>query len=136
MLSRRGFASCAVCAAIGKLTATAAEAQNLPAGMTRTILQSTDLPGGKYVTVLVDIRVAASALVPRHIHPGIESAYVVEGAGELSVKGQPDRSLRAGDSFHIPPETPHAWKNGDAPTKLVSTFVVEKDKPLASPAPE
>ena len=40
-----------------------------------------------------------------------------------------------GDGFQVPPETPHAGgKNGDKTTKIAITYVVEKGKPLASPA--
>jgi hypothetical protein len=31
---------------------------------------------------------------------------------------------------------PHSFRNSDKPTTIVSSFVVEKDKPLASPVPE
>jgi quercetin dioxygenase-like cupin family protein len=44
--------------------------------------------------------------------------------------------VKAGDGFQVAPETPHGARNGDKPTKLIVTYVVEKDKPLASPAPE
>jgi len=50
-----------------------------PSGVTRTILQKTEYPGDKYVTVLVMAEVAANALVARHTHPGVESAYLLEG---------------------------------------------------------
>ena len=37
--------------------------------------------------------------------------------------------------FHIPSETPHAGgKPGDAKSVILITYVVEKGKPLASPA--
>jgi hypothetical protein len=43
--------------------------------------------------------------------------------------------LKAGDGFQITVATPHAGaKNGDTKTVVVSTYVVEKGKPLASPA--
>ena len=43
--------------------------------------------------------------------------------------------LKAGDGFQIPPNTPHAGgKPGDARTRVLITYIVEKDKPLASPA--
>ena len=45
------------------------------------------------------------------------------------------RMLKAGDGFQVPVATPHAGaKTGDTRTVVVSTYVVEKDKPLASPA--
>ena len=44
--------------------------------------------------------------------------------------------MKAGDSYQIQPGTPHAFRNADEKTVIVGMFVVEKDKPLASPAPE
>jgi quercetin dioxygenase-like cupin family protein len=61
---------------------------------------------------------------------------VVEGEAELSVKGEPTRTIKAGDGFQVPPETPHSARNGSKLTRLMVTYVVDKDKPLASPAPE
>jgi quercetin dioxygenase-like cupin family protein len=52
------------------------------------------------------------------------------------VQGQPARQVKAGEGFQVPAEVPHGGRNGDKPVKLVVTYVVEKDKPLASPAPE
>ena len=45
------------------------------------------------------------------------------------------RTLKAGDGFQIPPETPHAGgKPGNAKSRVLITYVVQKGKPLASPA--
>jgi hypothetical protein len=69
------------------------------------------------------------------IEPGIESGYLLDGGIDLPIQGQPTRSLKPGDGFTVPPETPHAGvKNGDKTTKLAITYIVEKGKPLASPA--
>jgi len=44
------------------------------------------------------------------------------------------RTLKAGDGFQVPPETPHAGvKNGGKKTRLAITYVVEKGKPLVTP---
>ena len=114
MLTRRGFAgfaSCAICG-ITEFVATAASAQGAPpaaaGGVTRKILSQTDGPAPGYVTVLVEATIEAGATVGRHTHPGIESAYVLEGGFELPVQGQPTRTIKPGDAFQIPPETPHA----------------------------
>jgi quercetin dioxygenase-like cupin family protein len=89
-----------------------------------------------YVTLVVEVNIDAGTFVPRHTHPGIESGYVVTGNIELPIQGQPTRMLKAGDGFQVPVETPHAGvKNGPAKTVVVSTYVVEKGKPLATPAP-
>ena len=138
MLTRRGFASCALCAITGFI-ATEASAQGAPpaasAGVTRKILSQTDGPAAGYETVLVEATIEAGSAVGRHTHPGIESAYVMEGGFELPIQGQPTRNLKPGDSFQIPPNTPHAGgAAATAKTRLVITYVVEKGKPLASPA--
>jgi quercetin dioxygenase-like cupin family protein len=133
MLTRRGFAACALCAVTGFM-ATAAEAQNAPGGMKRTIITRTDGPMDGYETVNARVDLDAGALVARHTHPGIESSYVVDGALELSVDGQGARTFKVGDGFQVPTRVPHSGKAGDKPTTLAITYVVEKGKPLVSPA--
>jgi len=133
MFTRRGFAGCALCVVTG-FVAIGAEAQNAPAGLKRTIITRTDGPMDGYETVNARVDLDAGALVARHTHPGIESSYVVDGALELSVDGQGTRTFKAGDGFQVPPRAPHSGKSGDKPTTLAITYVVEKGKPLASPA--
>jgi quercetin dioxygenase-like cupin family protein len=97
------------------------------------IAEDGPMPG--YVTVLVEAIIEPGVPLGRHTHPGIESAYVLEGGFELPIQGQPTRTLKVGDAFQIPPETPHAGgKPGDAKSRILITYVVEKGKPLASPA--
>lgn len=140
MLTRRGFVNCALCAAVaGGFAAVAVEAQaQQPAGqtsgVTRKILSIEALPGGQYVVVQVAAEIAPGATVARHTHPGIESSVILAGEAELLVDGQPNRTLRAGDSFQIPAVTPHSLRNGSGATRVAGTYTVEKDKPLASPA--
>ena len=141
MFTRRdfaGFASCALCAVAG-FVATEASAQGTPPattpGVTRKILSQVDGPTPGYVTIIVEAEIEPGVTVARHTHPGIESAYVLEGSFELPIEGQPTRTVKAGDAVIIPPYTPHAGgKNGDTKTRITSTYVVEKGKPLASPA--
>ena len=99
------------------------------------ILSQTDGPTPGYTTLLVEATIEPGVTVARHTHPGIESAYVIEGGFELPIHGQATRMMKKGDGFHIPPETPHAGgKPGDARTVILVTYVLEKGKPLASPA--
>ena len=56
-------------------------------------------------------------------------------AGLLPIEGQPTVAFKPGMGVVVPPNTPHAGgKNGDKKTHIVSTYIVEKGKPLASPA--
>jgi quercetin dioxygenase-like cupin family protein len=141
MLTRRGFtgvAGCAICG-LAEFVASGAAAQGTPPattpGVTRKILSQTEGPAPGYVTLLVEAEIEAGVTVARHTHPGIESAYVLEGGFELPIEGQPTRTLKAGDGFQIPPVTPHAGgKPGTAKSRVLIAYVVEKGKPLASPA--
>jgi len=137
MLSRRGFASCALCAITGFI-ATEASAQGTPpaasGGVTRKIISKSDGPGG-YEILLVEAEIEAGVSVGRHTHPGVESAFVLEGGFELPIQGMETKMLKAGDAFQVPANTPHAGgKPGAAKSRLIITYVVEKGKPLASPA--
>ena len=138
MLTRRGFASCALCAITG-FVATEASAQGAPpagaGGVTRKIVSQSDGPAPGYETLLVEATIEAGVPVGRHTHPGIESAYVLEGGFELPIQGQETRNLKPGDAFQIPPDTAHAGgKAGAAKSRILITYVVQKGKPLASPA--
>jgi len=56
-------------------------------------------------------------------------------ASELPIEGQPTRMLKPGDTFQVPAATSHAaGKPGAAKSRILITYVVEKGKPLASPA--
>lgn len=141
MLTRRGFAgfaSCAICAISGFVATDASAQGSAPAGTTglkRKVLSQLDGPMPGYVTIIAEVEIEPGVFVARHKHPGIESGYVVEGEIELPIEGLPTKLYKAGDAFQVPPNTPHAGaKSGAKPVRVVSTFVVEKDKPLASPA--
>ncbi|SIO48290.1 Cupin domain protein [Bradyrhizobium erythrophlei] len=133
MLTRRGFTTCALCAVAG-FAATAAEAQSAATPIKRTILQRTDGPAPGYETLVVSVEIEPNAVVARHTHPGVEAGYVVEGEAELTIDGQPTRTLNAGQTFEMPSRVPHWQKTGDKGLRAVAVYVVEKGKPLASPA--
>jgi len=61
---------------------------------------------------------------------------VVEGSASLEIEGEVPRIVKAGDSFAIPAGKVHDAKVvGDKPAKVLATYIIEKGKPLASPAP-
>jgi quercetin dioxygenase-like cupin family protein len=105
-------------------------------GLTRTLVGKGDVSVPGREAVVARVEVAAGAHAGRHTHPGDEISYVLEGQVELLVDGQPPRIVKAGESFVVPAGTVHDAHNaGDQPVKLVGVYVVEKGKPLASPAP-
>jgi quercetin dioxygenase-like cupin family protein len=120
-------------AVVAPVIAVSALAQQ--SGVKRTVLQTVDFPAG-YNVVSVIAEIAPGNCAGRHTHPGVESSYVMEGALLVKVDGQPDKVYKAGESFQIPPNAPH-----DACTvpgqvfKVLAYYIVEKGKPVASPAP-
>lgn len=106
----------------------AAQAQ----GIKRSVLQKTDVPGSSYESVLGLAEVPAGISIGLHTHPGTEQGTLLEGELVLSVDGQPDKTLKPGDSWLIPANTPHDAKAGSGGAKVIAVYVVEKGKPLAS----
>ena len=105
-------------------------------GLTRTLVGRADVSVPGREAVVARVEVAPGARAGRHTHPGDEISYVLEGQAELLIDGQPPRIVKAGESFVIPAGVVHdAHNSGDQPTELVGVYVVEKGKPLASPAP-
>ncbi len=103
-------------------------------GIKRTPLQKVDFPDG-YTTVTGLAEIQPGVAAGRHTHPGIETGYVLEGETVLSIDGEPDRTMKAGDSYTIPAGVPHdARAVGEAPVKVLGIYIVERGKPLASPA--
>jgi quercetin dioxygenase-like cupin family protein len=103
-------------------------------GIKRTPLQKIDYPDG-YTVVTAIAEVPAGGAAGRHTHPGIETGYVLEGELELVIDGKPPVMVKAGESYQIPAGVVHDAKAGDKPFKVLTIYVVDKSKPLASPAP-
>jgi quercetin dioxygenase-like cupin family protein len=115
---------------LGSMTALFAQA---PA-FKRTVLQTLELSiaGREAVTAKAELPGGVSS--GRHTHPGEELGYVLEGTVAIEMDGQ-TKTLKAGEAFAIPAGKVHSATNtGTAQATIVSTYVVEKGKPLATPA--
>jgi quercetin dioxygenase-like cupin family protein len=127
--------------AVFGFTTTAQAQQQLPAAASqtqnikRTPLQKFDVPGTNYETVIGIAEIVANVNIGRHTHPGPESGYMVDGDMTLLVEGQQPLVVKTGDSYKVPPGAVHDAKTGEKGAKVIATYVVEKGKPLASPAP-
>lgn len=101
----------------------------------RVPIQEQAYPAG-HQSLTVKTTVDKGGMVLPHTHPGVEMSYLLEGQGTLKIAGQPDRVVSAGDSFSIPAVAVHSLTNtGPGAITMVTTYVVEKDKPLATPVP-
>jgi quercetin dioxygenase-like cupin family protein len=103
-------------------------------GIKRTPLQKVDFPDG-YNVITAIAEVPAGGASGRHTHPGVETGYVLDGELELDIDGQAPLKLKAGDSYQIPAGAVHDAKAGDKSFKVLGIYIVDKTKPLATPAP-
>jgi quercetin dioxygenase-like cupin family protein len=95
--------------------------------------QDASIPG--YEGVVAQVEFAPGAREAKHTHPGDVFAYLQEGTIVLDVEGKPTTTVKAGEVFFIPAGKVHWGENtGKTPAKALVTFVVEKGKPLSSPA--
>jgi quercetin dioxygenase-like cupin family protein len=123
-----------IAAGAAVLVLIAASAALAQAGFSRVVLQDQPLsvPGKHTVTARAEFAPGASA--GTHTHPGEEMGYALEGSIELTVAGRPDVLLKPGDVFFIPAGVAHNGRNpGATKAALLSVFVAEQGKPLATP---
>jgi len=124
-----GLIAALTVAAMGTLAAQA------PA-VKRTILQKMDLsaPGREAVMAIGEF--PSGSETGRHTHPGEEITFVQDGPFVVEIDGQPAKTLKSGEGFTIPAGAIH---NGHPPAggtaKVIITYVVEKGKPITTPAP-
>ena len=119
----------------GNVLAQQAASAQPTSNIKRTMLQKVDVPGTNYETITGIAEIVPNASIGRHTHPGPETGYVIEGEMTLIVDGQPAKIVKAGESYQVPPGGIHDAKSGDKGVKVMAVYVVEKGKPLASPAP-
>lgn len=123
------------CLFLAAAAATCATALAQQPGFKRTVLQRADLsiPGREVVQAIAEIpeNVAAG----RHTHPGEEVGYILQGTVVVEMDGKPPVTLKAGDPFLIPAGRIHDARNvGTGASRMLSTYIIEKGKPLATPA--
>ena len=115
------------------VTCTAAFAQEVK----RTEISRAPVSGdpGKEIVVQI-VEVPPGATSPRHLHNGEEVFYVLDGAMTQMPDGA--KQERVTGSVGINKRgVPHAGYKviGDKTLKMMSVYVVDKDKPLQVPAP-
>ena len=124
----------AFAAALAVFVATA-DAQAPAPAIKRTLMQRFDIAADREV-ILGMAEIPPGLAAGRHTHFGVETGYVAEGAATLEIEGEPPRVMKAGDSYMIPAGKIHDAKTlGDKPVRVIATYIVEKGKPLATPAP-
>ncbi len=102
-------------------------------GARRTELQRHDLSTSGHEAVQVRIDFDPGAVVGKHIHPGEEIIYVIEGSLKYDVAGKPPVTLKKGDVLFVSAGTIHSARNvGIGNAAELATYTVKKGKPLVT----
>ena len=115
------------------MSSTTPPRDGLAGKLERTELQRSlsSIPGREIVQVLTEIPAGVES--GWHQHPGEEVGYIVAGTVQMEIRDSPTLLLHAGDGFLIPPRTPHnATDLGPGTGRMLSTYIVEPDEPLAT----
>ena len=127
----KGAAALAVVAVVAAGAALAAR----QSGFTRTPLQDQPISVAGHHGVTARVEIGPGVESGRHMHPGEEFGYVLEGALQLEIDGRAPQTFRTGDVFFVPAGVAHNGRNtASVKTTLIGTYVVESGKPLSSPA--
>lgn len=101
----------------------------------RTLIYKGPVSAADHEAVLMKVELATGGHAARHTHPGDEIVYVTDGEIEITVEGQAPVRLKPGQGFSVPAYKVHEARNlGKVPVQLIAAYVVEKGKPIASPA--
>lgn len=90
-------------------------------------------PFDKRSATLIEVYCAPGEPTAAHRHPGFVLGYVIEGEFRFQIAGQPERTLRAGETFYEPPGAKHlvsASASPDKPARILAIIIAEPEKPL------
>jgi quercetin dioxygenase-like cupin family protein len=97
------------------------------------------LDGDHLKVVLVEVYYGPGEASLPHSHPCAVIGYVVEGALRTRVKGEPEMTYKAGESFYETANGVHlvsANASSTEPAKLLAYMICDRDTPLSVPAPD
>lgn len=99
--------------------------------ISRTELKRGDLTNKDMDIIVVVVEVPPGEALAKHIHPGEEIVYVLQGA-TLDLPDGSHRELPTGVAVINARDVPHAGFKigGDKPLKMLNVFVVDKGKPM------
>jgi quercetin dioxygenase-like cupin family protein len=98
----------------------------------RQELKRADLSGAPGMEVITSVtEYHPGEVIPRHLHHGLETGYVLQGS-TIQMPGQAPTRLETGSAIMNLRDVPHAGFKviGPEPLKLLTVHIVDKDKPL------
>ncbi len=108
-------------------------AQN--SGVSRTEVTKADVSVPGRDAIISRVEIVPGGKLGWHTHFGDEISYVESGVVTLLVAGKHEQKIGPGGGFVVPAGAVHSARNdGSVPVQLIVVHVVDKDKPLATPA--
>ena len=100
-------------------------------GITRDELKRADLTGKEMDVIVTVVTVPPGENLPKHIHPGEEVVYVLDGA-MLELPDGSQRQFPTGAATLNVRNVPHAGFKvaGDKALKMLTVHIVDKGKPV------
>lgn len=101
--------------------------------VTRKIFLKQDSPIPGYDEDLVMVEIPPGGREGRHKLPGSVIIYVQEGTLTFDYEGKRTATYKPGDSLYVEPDKIHEGRNnGNAPVKVLATFLLKKGLPMTS----
>jgi quercetin dioxygenase-like cupin family protein len=123
-------------ASLGLTLSVGAQDAKTPPQALRTVLEKHDQSGVDNKEIIIGTAAfPVGSSIGFHTHAGDETGFVIKGSVTLKTKGQPDRTLIAGQSFFNVRGAVHSLVAGPEGATVVSTWIVDKGVPLANPVP-
>jgi quercetin dioxygenase-like cupin family protein len=97
------------------------------------------LDGGRLEAKLVEVTYGPGESSHAHSHPCAVIGYVIEGAVRMQVKGEPEATYKAGQSFYEAPNGVHAISANASKTeraRFIAYFTCDHEAPLTVAVPE
>jgi quercetin dioxygenase-like cupin family protein len=95
-------------------------------------------PFDKQIATLTELYVEPGKHGTPHKHPGFVLGYVIEGEYRFQISGEPERILRAGDTFYEPPGVTHLISesaSASKPARVLAIVIADSEKKtLSEPA--
>jgi len=97
------------------------------------------LDGGRLESKIVEVTYGPGESSQPHSHPCAVIGYVLEGAVRMQVKGEPETTYKAGQSFYEDPNGVHSISANASKTELarfLAYFTCDHETPLTVPVHE
>ena len=105
-------------------------AQKSPKPTNETVLRRDTSFAENLEIIVQDLKVPANTAIAKHLHPGEEIAYIIDGALRLETEQEGDRLITEGETIFIEKQTEHAPVTGDETMRAIIIRIHPKGEPV------